>query len=580
MDMKLRALGHAKPLSIVGRRTKPYGSVASYVIALSQTDTIASDALDPVAGRMEKMAATTNRAACLGLLAAALLVLAATRARGAGELDLGFGTAGRALTVAATVARALVVQPDGRLIAAGSAGGSGNPTVAVTRWTANGELDASFGSGGVVLTSFSGVNDVVRAVALQPDGRVVVAGGSANGFALARFLASGALDGSFGDGGRVMTNVGATAQANALVVQPDGKLVAAGVTDDGTGGRFALVRYMPSGAVDATFGSGGAVTTAPGSDDAAMALVLEPNGRLVAAGVTRRGGDGDFALVRYLPNGTLDTGFGPGGVVTTDLSGDDAAMALVREPDGRLVAAGVTRRGGAGDFALVRYDGDGALDGTFGAEGAMTTDFGGDDVANGLLLTPAGDIVAVGSTSAGTGGSFALTQYTAAGILDDAFGSGGTVTTNFSGHDLANAGAAQANGNIVVAGQSGTELALARYLGTPAPSPRSFTAVEEELDALLTAIAREVPAGAVEAALAGLASSGNGLALLAEQDFGLGRHHRAISRLGRAVRLLTRLDRRLRSPAVRRMTGVAVANALAVQTGHVARDLRILRTLR
>ena len=523
---------------------------------------------------------TTNRAARLGLLAAAMLVLPATRVRGAGELDLGFGTNGRAVTFAATVARALLVQPDGRLIAAGSAGGSGDPALAVTRWTANGELDASFGSGGVVITSFSGVNDVARAVALQPHGRVVVAGGSANAFALARYLASGALDESFGVGGVVITNVGGTAQANALVVQPDGKLVAAGVTDDGTGGRFALVRYMPNGALDATFGSGGAVTTAPGSDDAAMALVLEPNGRLVAAGVTRRGGDGDFALVRYLPNGTLDTGFGPGGVVTTDLSGDDAAMALVREPDGRLVAAGVTRRGGAGDFALVRYDGDGALDGTFGAEGAMTTDFGGDDVANGLLLTPAGDIVAVGSTSAGTGGSFALAQYTPAGILDDAFGSGGTVTTNFSGHDLANAGAAQANGNIVVAGQSGTELALARYLGTPAPSPRSFTAVEEELDALLTAIAREVPAGAVEAALAGLASSGNGLALLAEQDFGLGRHHRAISRLGRAVRLLTRLDRRLRSPAVRRMTGVAVANALAVQTGHVARDLRILRTLR
>src|SRR5437867_813955 len=148
---------------------------------------------------------TTNRAACRGLLAAALLVLLATRARGAGELDLGFGTGGRALTVAATVARALLVQPDGKLIAAGSAEGSGNPTFAVTRWTANGEPDASFGSGGVVITSFFGVNDGARAVALQPDGRVVVAGGSANAFALARYLASGALDGSFGDGGRVIT---------------------------------------------------------------------------------------------------------------------------------------------------------------------------------------------------------------------------------------------------------------------------------------------------------------------------------------------------------------------------------------
>src|SRR2546425_9241451 len=147
------------------------------------------------------------------------------------------------------------------LIAAGSAGGSGNPTVAVTRWTANGELDASFGSGGVVLTSFSGVNDVVRAVVLQPDGRVVVAGGSANGFALARFLASGALDGSFGDGGRVMTNVGATAQANALVVQPDGKLVAAGVADGGAGGGVALVGYTPRGGREAPSGARGAGTT-------------------------------------------------------------------------------------------------------------------------------------------------------------------------------------------------------------------------------------------------------------------------------------------------------------------------------
>ena len=146
-------------------------------------------------------------------------------------------------------------------------------------------------------------------------------------------------------------------------------------------------------------------------------------------------------------------------------------------------------------------------------------------------------------------------------------------------HDQANAGAAQANGNIVVAGQSGTELALARYIGKPAPAPPSLTAVEAELDALITAIDREVPAGAVEAALAGLASGGKGLALLAEQDLGLGRHHRAISRLRRAVRLLTRLERRLRSPAVRSMTGVALANALAVQTGHAARDLRILRSL-
>src|SRR2546422_4412792 len=110
---------------------------------------------------------------------------------------------------------------------------------------------------------------------------------------------------------------------------------------------------------------------------------------------------------------------------------------------------------------------------------------------------------------------------------------------------------------------------------TTAPAPPSLSAVEAELDALITAIDREVPAGAVEAALAGLASGGKGLALLAEQDLGLGRHHRAISRLRRAVRLLTRLERRLPSPAGRSMTGGAPANRLAVQTRHAARHPRL-----
>src|SRR2546425_5254221 len=106
---------------------------------------------------------------------------------------------------------------------------------------------------------------------------------------------------------------------------------------------------------------------------------------------------------------------------------------------------------------------------------------------------------------------------------------------------------------------------------TTAPAPPSLSAVEAELDALITAIDREIPAGAVEAALAGLASSGKGLALLAEQDLGLGRHHRAISRLRRAVRLLTRLERRLPSPAVRSMAGVAPAEPLGASTRPAAR---------
>src|SRR5206468_652342 len=157
---------------------------------------------------------------------------------------------------------------------------------------------------------------------------------------------------------------------------------------------FAVVRYNANGSLDATFGAGGKVTTSIGSDeDDAYALALQPDGKLVAAGETLNGVRYDFALVRYNANGSLDATFGAGGKVTTPVgSADDYADALLVQPDGKLVAAGNVE-GSDRDFAVVRYNADGSLDGSFGTGGKVITPLGSsDDVAFSLVLQPDGKL--------------------------------------------------------------------------------------------------------------------------------------------------------------------------------------------
>src|SRR5207244_2135037 len=133
---------------------------------------------------------------------------------------------------------------------------------------------------------------------------------------LAAWASPGDLDPSFGTGGQVITPISSGYDAaNALVVQPDGKLVAAGHAYNAGNIVFALVRYNADGTLDGTFGSGGKVTTVIGTASRGTALVLQPDGKLVAAGYTYNGKSTAFALVRYNTNGSLDTSFGSGGKV-------------------------------------------------------------------------------------------------------------------------------------------------------------------------------------------------------------------------------------------------------------------------
>jgi len=225
---------------------------------------------------------------------------ALARYNGDGSLDASFGTGGLVITDIAPEIIDLALQPDGKIVA----GGRGSGNFALARYNPDGSLDTSFGTGGKVATDW-GRDDAIFSVALQPDGKIVAAGDSLSStadFVLARYSLDGSLDSSFGTGGKVITDFGGVGgRANAVVLQPDGKIVAAGISVYAANpATFALARYNVDGSLDSSFGIGGKVTTSFGGafGDVANALVLQPDGKIVAAG-TDEATSWDFALARY-----------------------------------------------------------------------------------------------------------------------------------------------------------------------------------------------------------------------------------------------------------------------------------------
>jgi len=424
------------------------------------------------------------------LFIALCLALCASASFAQSGLDSSFGTNGKVTTDfggAGAAARTVAVQADGKILAAGVAVFNGVADFALARYNSDGTLDAGFGTGNIVTTAFDfpGSFDRVFTVVQQPDGKFVAVGSTvinlfAN-FALARFNADGTLDASFGTSGIVTTGFGVSAEATSAVVQSDGKIVAAGYANLDGADDFALVRYNSNGTLDASFGTGGKVTTAflsQGFSEAqAFSVAVQPDGRIVAAGNAVVGGGFDFALARYNSSGTLDASFGTGGRVTTDFAGaNDQAESVFVQGDGKIVAAGAAgpyiNRGF--DFALARYNNNGTLDTSFGTSGKVTTDFAGtNDVPSepsAIALQGDGKIVVMGQTLVGGVYDFALARYNGNGTLDTSFGTSGKVTTDFAGgNDVPFSVAVQPDGNIVVAGgatiNGRADFALARYVG-------------------------------------------------------------------------------------------------------------------
>lgn len=344
---------------------------------------------------------------------------------------------------------------------------------------ADDNLDSSFGNGGKILTDFTGGQDIGHAIAIQPDGKIIVGGSAANtsnggtDFGLARYNRDGNLDASFGTNGKVLTDVGGLGDIiAALALQPDGKIVAVGFSFTENIFDFSVVRYNADGSLDTTFGTGGKVLTDfLNNDDEAFAVVIQPDGKLVVAGYRADSNfDLDFALVRYHANGSLDNSFGTGGKVTTDFFGsDDQGFALLRQPNGKLIVAGaaINTKSFESEFALARYSEDGTLDETFGTNGKTTTEFDEGSSASSMALLPDGKIIAAGfaftshddrrPSHGEVTGNFALVKYNADGSVDESFGEGGKVITDFFGEDDSiNALALQTNGKIIAVGSAVT----------------------------------------------------------------------------------------------------------------------------
>ena len=341
---------------------------------------------------------------------------------------------------------------------------------------APGELDSGFGTGGVLATDFGGTYDWAYAAAVQRDGRIVAAGVS-NGagthdFALARYLPDGSVDHSFGDGGKVVTDFGTSFDwAYALVLQPDGKIVVGGVTDASGSRDFALARYNRDGLLDPGFGDGGRVISdlRPLSADTVHGLALQPDGKILAGGgsfldtVVLRP-NSDFMLARFTADGAADLSFGVAGVVTTDFDMEswDVPHALALQSDGNILLGGSTNAGngpgvlfGADDLGLARYTPDGMLDGAFGDGGTVIVD--GGSMVEGirdLALGPAGTITVAGLANGERRGDLLVARFRSSGGLDPTFGEGGlTVTDLGSKSERLEGIALQPDGWIVAVGQ-------------------------------------------------------------------------------------------------------------------------------
>jgi uncharacterized delta-60 repeat protein len=396
-----------------------------------------------------------------------------------GDLDLSFGNGGIVITPIGSsfdYARSVAIQSDGKIVAAGHSDNGGNVDFAVVRYNTDGTLDISFGGTGKVVTQVGSSHDFASSVAIQSDGRIVAAGYSYTGgnvdFAVVRYNADGSLDTSFGGTGKVVTPISSGNDfANSVAIQSDGKIVVAGYSANGANGNFAVVRYNTDGTLDTSFGGTGKVVTAVGSSSSASSVAIQADGKIVAAGSSYNGANGDFAVVRYNTNGTLDTSFnGTGKVVTPIGSFSDSASSVAIQADGKIVAAGNSANGADDDFAVVRYNTNGTLDTSFNGTGKVVTPIGsGNDSAASVAIQADGRIVAAGG-SRGTDYNFAVVRYNSNGTLDTSFNDTGKVVTAIgSGGDRANSVAIQSDGKIVAAGQSNNngsahDFALVRYL--------------------------------------------------------------------------------------------------------------------
>ena len=379
----------------------------------------------------------------------------------AGDLDTSFaGNGKKAITFGGVdAAHAVLVQPDGRIVVAGG-GGAAASVFCVARMRSNGTLDPTFGPGGKRRIAFGGDQEAAFGVALQPDGKIVLAGDSDFRVAVARVNANGTLDATFSGDGKRTFSWGPISRAQAVFAMPNGKLLLTGFSGPETG-NIQVARLAAGGALDATFGASGIAKVDFGGDDFGLAMARQAIGRIIVAGRSQPTVPTDPTLgavvTRLRSNGELDPDFA--GTGKTTLPGTSNARAVLVQPDRKIVVAGTAV--GSQKMTVTRLMPSGSPDPTFDGDGTATIDFAA-VLVTGAALQPDGKIVIAGSSS----GRFAVARLHPDGSPDAAFGAAGKATVDFGVATFAHAVARQPNGRIVVAGQRtvSDDFALARLL--------------------------------------------------------------------------------------------------------------------
>lgn len=393
-------------------------------------------------------------------------------------LDNSFGSTGIVTTNIGGQAygNSIAIQNDGKIII----GGGSDDDFVLVRYNSDGSMDSSFDNDGIVTVDFNNHRDIVQSIALQNDGKIITGGISNSDFAITRHNTDGLLDTTFGIGGKVITDIGATEELRKIAIQNDGKILATGYSYNASDySRILLVRYNSDGSLDTTFDTDGIVTTFILNYTYAYSMCLQNDGKIIIVGACKANqfDNRNFSVVRYNTDGSIDTPFGVGGIVnTTIITGLSCAARDVEvQTNGKILVGGDVIIGGQTnniDFALARYNSNGSLDNTFDFDGKVTIGFGSASIVGGIAsiaLQNDGKILAVGSDVFGGSIGIALARFNTNGSLDNTFDFDGKLSTTIAGSTYTGATdlIMQNDGKIVVTGQSESSMLVVRYGENP-----------------------------------------------------------------------------------------------------------------
>jgi uncharacterized delta-60 repeat protein len=407
--------------------------------------------------------------------------------------DPGFGAGGGVVIDFGGFDRANAVaqQADGKILVAGWARPDEIPGVyeyadaVVVRLMADGTPDATFGVGGVAI--LEGGDYYFNDLAVQPDGKIIAAGTSVINVIsadtlVARFNANGTLDTTFASDGVFELNLGGRDRAEAVALQTDGKIVLGGGADN----KFAATRLLSDGALDVTFDTDGMATIfLTLKEDRAYDVAIQPDGKIVLAGTAAYSSFGGehFGLVRLLADGSLDPTFDGDGKAILDLGIQASGYGAALQADGKIVIVGETFVPGDRNAIVVRTTGSGALDSTFGSDGVVSVGFGKDfEQFDDVTIQPDGNIVVAGSSGDAQtfdGNDFVVGRLLPDGSLDPEFGGGGAIV-DFGGDDRARAVAVQADGKILAAGETDGDWAILRLRASDTNTPPVLDAIGDQ----------------------------------------------------------------------------------------------------